>query len=123
MSTEPFLVFYNSFVSKVFPGPTTAPSSPPPVTVAADPVTIVSATSWFSWPVVCTYLVLLLVFINLTSLMGHYRLIASLAQYLLQGVPLVIGLTVLVPCALTSCSCTCFHSLALTVISIRIIFM
>ena len=46
-----------------------------------------------------TYLVLLLVFNNLTPLMGRYRLTASLAQYLLQGVPLVMGLTGLGPCA------------------------
>ena len=98
MSTELFFVFYNSFISNVFPSPTTTPSSPP-VTVAADPVTVVSATSWFSWPVVCTYLVLLLVFNNLTPLMGRYYLTASLAQYLLQVVPLVMGLTGLGPCA------------------------
>ena len=99
MSTEPFLVFYNSFDSKVFPGTTTTPSPPLPVTVTADPVTVVSSTSWFSWPVVCTYLVLLLVFNNLTPLMGCYHSTASLAQYLLQGVPLVMGLTGLGPCA------------------------
>ena len=97
MVQDQILAFYNSLVTLVSSSKSApAPSSP---TTPVAPVVLHSATvgSWSSWSVACTYLVLLLVFNNLTPLMGRHRLLASLIQYIMQGVPLVMGLTGLGP--------------------------
>ena len=99
MVQDQILAFYNSLVTLVSSSKS-APAPLPPTTPVA-PVVLHSATvgSWSSWSVACTYLVLLLVLNNLTPLMGCHRLLASLIQYTMQGVPLVMGLTGLGPCA------------------------
>ena len=100
MFTDQVKVYFYSFVSK-FPisSSTISEGSPPVSPPLASAPNSTNFLGWFFWPFALVYLLILLLFNNLNPFISKHCLVASLVQYLLQGVPLVFGLTGLGPCA------------------------
>ena len=100
MFFDQFKVYFRSLVFKIPIDTFSDPQGAPPVPTLVPPVLDTNSSStWFSWSFALVYILVLLLFNNLNPFMGRHCLTASLVQYLLQGVPLMFGLTGLGPCA------------------------